>query len=413
MEKNYDIIIVGAGPAGLFATYELANNTNFKILCIDKGKSPLNRNRTSDIMCGVGGAGCMSDGKLNLNPYIGGDLTQIVGNENEANNLISYVDQIFLNFGAKKEKLLLEEKAILLQEKAVQAGIKYIPVKQRHIGSDKLPTLIDKILKNTQKNKAEFALQTEIDSILVKNSQAQGVLCTNGTKYYSNHILLAPGRSGNQWFNKILKEFNHPIIYNPIDVGVRIETLNQVYRNLTDINYDPKIHIYTKKHHDFVRTFCTNPSGFVTTEQYEGFVGVNGHAEKKRKSSNTNFALLTKVHLTSPQENTREYGESIAKLATTLGGGKVLLQTLSDLKDGRRSTEKRINKSFVNPTLQNYTPGDITMALPGRIIDDILEAIEKLDTIVPGLNAGSNTLLYAPEIKYHKCRQRENHPCCQ
>lgn len=406
MEK-YDVLIVGAGPAGLFAAYEISKKSNLSFLVIDKGKAPLERQRTKeDIMCGVGGAGCMSDGKLNIDPYIGGDLKELFDDEKLAYDIIDYVDNIFVEFGAPAEIKLDLEKTQQLQQRASQAGIKYIPIRQKHIGSDKLPHLIN-LMKLEIEKKGKFLLNTQVKDIITKDSQIKGIILENDEQIKANHVILAPGRSGNEWFNQILEKHNLGIQFNPIDIGVRVETNYEVFKDLTDINYDPKIHIYTKKYRDFVRTFCTNPKGFVAVEGYNGFVGVNGHAQKDEKSNNTNFALLNRVYLTSPQENTLKYGKSIAQLATTIGGGKVILQTLGDLKNNRRSTQSRIQKSFVNPTLKDYTPGDISMALSHRVTENILEALKMLDSIAPGINSDS-TLLYAPEIKYHSIKAKHN-----
>jgi len=402
---DYDVIIVGAGPAGLFAAYELSLKSNLNILIVDKGKAPLDRLRTKeDIMCGVGGAGCMSDGKLNIDPYIGGDLKELFGNEEYAYEIIEYVDEIFVKFGAPSEMLLDSNKTQKLEQRASQAGIKYIPIRQKHIGSDKLPTLINKIMHEV---KGKFLLETKVDDIIIEENTIKGIILENNEKIFAKKIILAPGRSGNEWFNKIVENHDIGIQFNPIDIGVRVETNYSVFKELTDTNYDPKIHIYTKKYKDFMRTFCTNPRGFVAAEGYNGFIGVNGHAQKDKKSNNTNFALLNRVYLTSPQENTLKYGKSIAQLATTIGGGKVILQTLGDLKNNRRSTYSRIRKSFCTPTLDDYTPGDISMALSHRVTENILEALQMLDKIAPGINSDS-TLLYAPEIKYHSIKAKHD-----
>jgi uncharacterized FAD-dependent dehydrogenase len=274
------------------------------------------------------------------------------------------------------------------------------------------------MMNDIKKNGGTFLLETEVKDILtfeesknLKDDETKdkifGIILKNDTEIYCNDLIVAPGRSGNEWFNNIVDKHNLDIIYNPIDIGVRVETNYEVFKDLTDINYDPKIHIYTKTHRDFVRTFCTNPQGFVAQESYNDFIGVNGHAEKDKKSKNTNFALLNRVQLTEPLENTFKYGKSIAQLATTIGGGKVILQTLGDLREGRRSTYERIKKSFVEPTLKDYTPGDISMALPGRIVTNLLEALEALENIAPGINS-KNTLLYAPEIKYHSIKAKHD-----
>jgi uncharacterized FAD-dependent dehydrogenase len=288
-----------------------------------------------------------------------------------------------------------------------------MPLRQKHIGSDKLPELIDKMMNHIISKGGEFLLSTGVRDVLIEDPgnkqkrRIRGIILEDGSEIHTDNVILAPGRIGNEWFNRLVDSHKIGVLYNPIDIGVRIETNYEVFKDLTDVNYDPKIYIYTKKYHDMVRTFCTNPRGFVAMEKYDTFIGVNGHAERDRKSNNTNFAFLNTVRLTEPLENTLNYGKSIAQLATTIGGGKVLLQTLGDLKIGRRSTYDRIRKSFVEPTLKDYAPGNISMALPHRIVSNILDGIEKLDAIAPGIDS-DNTLIYAPEIKFQSIKAKHN-----
>ncbi|MBR9707007.1 MAG: NAD(P)/FAD-dependent oxidoreductase, partial [Candidatus Diapherotrites archaeon] len=358
------------------------------------------------IMCGVGGAGGMSDGKLNLHPYIGGNLTKFTNSEEDAYELINYVDNVLIGCGVTSETKANNGKINQLQELALKSGVKFIPVKQKHIGSDKLGAIITTFKNNLEEKGVKFLLHTTVEDLIIEDSTIKGVK-TRNKEITATEVILAPGREGTKWFIDMAEKHNINKTHSTIDVGVRVETKKEITDKVTNINYDPKIHIFTNTYDDFVRTFCTNPGGFVVQEDYKVVVGVNGHSMAGKKSENTNFALLVRIQLTEPVENTYEYGKAIAQLATTIGGGKPILQRLRDLKMGKRSTWDRLKRSFVQPTLKQVTPGDISMALPQRIVTDILEAIEKLDTIMPGINSG-NTLLYAPEIKYYSAKAEIN-----
>ncbi len=412
---DYDVIIVGAGPAGLFCSLELAVKSRLKVLVIDKGhdalerKCPLNsvghclKCRPCNIMSGLGGAGGLSDGKLNLDYKVGGDLTEYVSHET-AMEIINYIDSVFVRNGASNHLSGIKGTGELLA-KCSRVGIRYIPVKQRHVGSDKLPALITKIKKRIEsKGNVKFLLNTEVKKI--ENGRDFSVSVRNGNgdaTYTSRYLMVGAGRSGAEWLEAQSKKLHIKSSYAPIDVGVRVEVANNVMEPVTKINWDPKFHVYSDKYDDKVRTFCTCPSGFVTREDYGTYIGVNGHSMMSRKSENTNFAFLTTVKLTEPVENTTDYGISIAKLATTIGGGKPILQRLRDLRRGKRSTWERLNKSYVSPTLHAVTPGDISMALPHRIVMNIIQGLEKLDHVVPGV-AEDGTLLYAPEIKFYSMK---------
>lgn len=406
----YDVVIIGAGPAGLFSAYELVNNSNLRVLVIDKGKDINNRKcpntkyqrclkcKPCNILCGLGGAGGLSDGKLNLKPDVGGNLEEFVSHK-EADTLVSMVDQIFLKHGASPK--LYGKNSRELETRAASVGIEFIPIPQRHIGSDMLPSVVNSIKNYLESKGCSFLLNTEVAEIKKDNNFK--LLLTNGNIIESYFLIGCTGRSGADWLSSEAKKLGIKTRFAPIDIGVRVEVPAVVMEEIVEYAWDPKFHIYTKKYDDFVRTFCTCPYGFVVMEDYGEFIGVNGHSSNSEKSENTNFAFLTRIELTEPVENTTEYGRSIAKLATTIGGGMPIVQRLEDLRSGHRSTKARIEKSFVSPTLKNATPGDISMALPHRIVENVIEGLEQLDKVIPGVNSDS-TLLYAPEIKFYSMR---------
>lgn len=413
----YDVVIVGAGPAGMFAAYELSDT--MKVAIIDMGEESKNREcsmiyqirctqcEPCRVLCGVGGAGIFSDGILNLRPDIGGDLASQVGSWEEAWDLVDYVDKIYLKFGAPDKLCKGDEKEIeKLRRKASSVGAKFIDIVQRHIGSDNSPYVIEKFENYLREKGVKFILNTKVNDLIIKNGKCKGVICEKG-RINSKYVILAPGRSGAEWISSLIVKHGIDAKYGPIDVGVRVEVPAIVMDPVTSVNRDPKFHITTRRYDDFVRTFCCNERGFVVKEQYGDFIVTNGHSFTKMKSENTNFAFLVRINLTEPVENTTKYGLSVAKLATTIGGGKPILQRMGDLIRGRRSTEWRIKKSFVVPTLKDVTPGDISMALPHRVVMDIIEGLEILDKIVPGVSADS-TLLYAPEVKFYSMQLKVN-----
>ncbi len=398
-----DVIIVGAGPAGLFAARTLSK-AGLSVLVLDMGKDIEERHcpatergkcircQPCNVMCGVGGAGGMSSGTLNLSPFVGGDLSRIAGGEKRAWELVREVDEILLEHGAPREVKGVEAKVEWLVRRAKSAGITFIPVRQRHIGSELLPKIFGSLVQELRSEGVRILTGVRARRV------GPGFVKADGRRLRAKYILLAPGRFGAEWLLEEAKRLGMRFNYGPIDVGARIETKAEVMREVIEVTWDPKFHILTRTFRDFIRTFCTNYQGFVMEERYGDFAGVNGQSLRGRKSENVNFALLVKVALTQPVTNTLAYGISIARLATTIGGGYPLLQTLGDLRRGRRSTWDRIME--VKPTLRSVTPGDISMALPGRIVTDLLEAIESLDRVMPGL-ASDSTLLYAPEIKLY------------
>jgi len=406
---DYDVIIVGAGPAGMFAAYEIVDKAKDKlsVLVIDQGydvekrKCPVQNYKSCtrcpvcSIMSGVGGAGTLSSGLLNLRPDIGGDLTEFTRDEREAWDLVNYVDSIFVKYGAPTKVYSGDvDEAVNLQRRAASVGIKFLPITQRHMGSDGAPKVINNFKADLERKGVKFLLGTH-----VKDVKQSKVILDDGTEMTAKYVLLAPGRVGANWAAEIAKRLSIPAKHEPIDIGVRVEVPAFVMEPIIQVNRDPKFHIYTDTYDDFVRTFCVNHQGYVVKEVYDGFVGVNGHSMTETLSENSNFAFLVRVVLTEPVEDTTAYGRSVVQQATILGGREPLIQRLGDLRMGRRSTWTRISHSQIKPTLHSATPGDIAMAMPHRIVSDIIEGLEKLDEIIPGV-ASSSTLLYAPEIKF-------------
>lgn len=411
-----DVLIIGAGPAGLFAANELAEKLN--VVVVDKGRD-LNERRClallngsckrclpCNITGGLGGAGGLSDGKLNLRPDIGGNLEEFVSND-EAWSIIHEIDQIFLKHGATEELFAPDNNEISpILRRAAAAGIKFIPIVQRHMGSDKTPPIINSIKEELEEKGVLFMLETEVLEIIVDDRVKGANLKNNKGKdlfIKCDYLIAAPGRIGAKWLSDQTDKLGIPVKHNPVDVGVRVELPQIVMDEITKINWDPKFHIITKTYDDFVRTFCVCNRGFVVEEVYDDFMGVNGHSMIDKLSENTNFAFLVRLELTEPVENTSDYAFSIATIANTLGGGKPLLQRLGDLRKGRRSTWRRLKRSNVVPTFDCVTPGDIAMALPHRVVVDIIEGLEALDKVMPGV-ASDSTLLYAPEIKLYAMR---------
>ena len=386
------VVIVGAGPSGLFAAHELAND--YDVTVIEKRDY-------------VGGSGLHSDGKLNFHPLIGGDLTQFIA-VNEAWDLVYHIKDIFNGLGIeeiKQNEVGLKD----LESRAAKAGIRFIKIIQNHIGSDHLPSVIKRMQDSLKERGVNFQLGTNATKLKIEKNRVTGVETEKGC-YKADEVILVPGRIGSRWLTGLMTMHGVKLRHNPIDVGVRIEVPNEIVEEIIHGCgiWDPKFHIYTPSYDDFIRTFCVCPAGYVVKETYEDTIfGVNGHSMRDTSSPNTNFALLTRVNLTHPLENTTEYGRRIAQLTNTLGGKTPIIQRLGDLRGCRRSTWERIHRSYVEPTFKEVTPGDISMAYPSRMVKNLLEGLEMLDRVMPGVNSDS-TLIYAPEIKFYAMRVETN-----
>lgn len=410
-ENHYDVIIVGGGPAGLFCAYYLAQYSNLSLLLIEKGKyaqkryCPISKSsecchcRPCNILSGIGGAGLFSDGKLNYIYKLGKtDLTQFMDKQS-AEQLICETETIFNNFNMDGPVFPSNmQKARKWRKNARKYGIELLLIKQKHLGSEALPVHIQKMADYIQDKGVVFHCKEEVLDILVESEQIKGVQTENGN-YYAPRVVLAPGRVGADWMSELASKYKLGVSQRGIEVGVRVEVHNDIMQDLTDIIYDPTFFVQTSKYDDQTRTFCTNKGGFVSLENYQDFVCINGHAFKDKKSENTNFAFLSKVVLTEPVTDNQAYGVAIGRLASLIGGGKPILQRFGDLKRGRRSTWHRVEKGFIEPTLKNVVCGDIAMALPERILTNVVEGLEKLNCVVPGVS-NEETLLYAPEIKF-------------
>lgn len=410
---KYDVIIVGAGASGIFSAYELLQkNTDLKVAIVEKGHilkkrvCPIDNDKIKgcihcpvcSIVSGFGGAGSMSDGKYNITNNFGGELYKYIGRQ-KAIELMEYVDTVNCKMGGADAKLYSTENTEL-KTVALRYDLHLLDAKVRHLGTDRNLVILNNLYEYL-KDKIDMIFGTEVNDVINKNENY--ILSTSNGEYECKNLILATGRSGSKWISKICSSLGIDTESNRVDIGVRVELPASVFEHITKEVYESKIVYRTKKYNDLVRTFCMNPYGEVVTENTNGIITVNGHSysDPKLHTENTNFALLVSNKFTEPFKNSNEYGESIAKLSNMLGGG-VLVQRFGDLIKGRRSSERRMEKSFLRPTL-NATAGDLSLVIPKRQLDDIIEMIFALDKIAPG-TANEDTLLYGVEVKFYNSK---------
>ena len=420
MEKRADVIIIGAGPGGIFCAYELLRQKpDLKVIVIEKGRSIEKRvcpKRTTlqcvgckpcSITTGFAGAGAFSDGKLSLSPDVGGNLPEILGYEKTA-ELIHESDEIYLKFGADRNVYGVDKQDVIreIRRRAIGANLKLVECPIRHLGTEEGYKIYAKLQKHLMDEGAELIFNTMVEEILVEDGKAVGVRTDKGDVYYGSEVVSAVGREGADWFKDKCEEVGIETTPGTVDVGVRVEVRDEVMQYLNDNLYEAKLIYHTPTFDDKVRTFCTNPSGEVATEYYEGGLAVvNGHAYKAKdhKTHNTNFAILVSKNFTKPFKTPIEYGKQIAQLSNMLCGGRILVQTFGDFKRGRRTTEERLCRNNLIPTLKDAVPGDLSLVFPHRIMVDIEEMLEALDKITPG-SASDETLLYGVEVKFYSNR---------
>lgn len=411
----YNVAIIGAGPAGIFTALEIVKlKPDWKVVLVEKGKKIEKRKcylreghkscpgcKKCGLLCGWGGAGAFSDGKLTLTPDVGGNLLDYMDRK-EVEELIDYSDKLYLDFGAtevlhgtnKEEYAKIAHEATLAELKLV-----YSPV--RHLGTERS---LD-VLKNMQDfltEKITILYDDAVDKLIVENSEAKGFTTKSGQKITAEYIIIAPGREGADWLTSEFAENKIGMVSNAVDIGVRVELPAPVFEPITEKLYESKLIYNSPTFGDEVRTFCMNPNGEVVSENYNGILTVNGHSYATRKTENTNFALLVSEKFTEPFKEPIAYGQHVARLANMLAGG-VLVQRFGDLLDGRRSTVERINSSIITPTLTSATPGDLSLVLPYRQLLSIIEMLYALDKIAPG-TASRYTLLYGVEVKFYSAR---------
>jgi len=403
--SRYEAVIIGAGPAGLFAALSLERFGSGKVLLVEQGPDLRERHRDEPggLLCGWGGAGAYSDGKLILSPEVGGFLADLLPLD-ELTALIQEVDSIYQSLGAPSEIHGDDPDTLeLLKTRARHAGMIFVPTRLRHIGTENCQKILSRLRKHLT-SYVEIRTHCRAQRIMVKNGAVTGVVLDNEEEVGAGSVIAAPGRSGAAWIREEARRLGIPSVPSPVDIGVRVEVPAPVLAPLTEAAYEAKLIYYSRTFDDKVRTFCMNPYGEVVLENLDGLVTVNGHSYTSQKTENSNFAILVSSTFTEPFDDPISYGQYIARLANLLGQG-ALVQRLGDLQVGRRTTPARLQRCLTRPTLKGATPGDLSFVLPYRYLKDILEMLEAMDALAPGIN-NRHTLLYGVEVKFYSHRFR-------
>ena len=429
MDYNFDVVVVGAGPAGIFASYELIEKKpDLKVILVDKGldiysrkcpilekkisKCPVNREGVSgchpacSITNGFGGAGAYSDGKFNITSEFGGWMTEYLDNR-EVEELIEYVDSVNLKHGATPNITdPTTPKVKEIEKRGLAAGLKLLRARVRHLGTEDNLKILQSLYEYLS-DKVTMRYKTEVTDIIVENGSVKGVVL-NGDRIFASKVFVAPGRDGSAWLTKITKKYDIPQVANQVDIGVRVETNDELMEEINENLYEGKF-MYRTSVGTTVRTFCSNPSGHVVIENHSGTMLANGHAYRDPKygSRNTNFALLVSHKFSHPFSEPNEFAHEVSRLANKLSNGSIVIQTYGDIKKGRRTTDKRLKESFVIPTLKEAVPGDLGLVLPYNTMKSLIEMIEALEHVTPGI-ASDHTLFYGVEAKFYSARPEVN-----
>lgn len=416
-----DILIIGAGPSGIFTALQLVrNNSGLTITIVEQGnsikkrvcpKSKVNKCVNCQPFCnittGFSGAGAFSDGKLSLSPEVGGDVPQIIGIEH-TEQMIAYTDQIYLEYGAdtKIEGIGNDEKIKDIRKRAILAGLKLVDCPIRHLGTEKAREIYEKIEDTLTNAGVDIRFNTSCVDFIIENNECKGAVFVDhktNEKYSvtADKTIVATGRKGADWLEEMCRVYKIAHKAGTVDIGVRVEVRNEIMEEINEVLYESKLIGYVKPYNDRVRTFCQNPGGFVAQENYENSLAlVNGHSYKERKSPNTNLAILSSHNFSEPFDRPIDYAKKVGEMANMLGAGHILVQRFGDILEGKRTWQKELSRTNIRPTLSDAVAGDITAAIPFRPMQNIINFIKMMDTIVPGF-AGKETLLYAPEIKFY------------
>ena len=398
---KYDVIIIGAGPAGIFAALEFAKAKKIRALIIDRGPDIDQRDRKAGLLSGWGGAGAFSDGKLTLSPEVGGQLNTLLP-ESEVRKLLREVDRMWLEYSGPLKIYGADQDVVAdIEHRAQLAGLKLVQSEVRHLGTEMCPMVLTR-MRDALREKVDVRMDTAVEHLLTEDGKVSGVETSSGEKIEADYVIAAPGRVGADWLSHEAGRLDLKMATNPVDIGVRVEVPAAVTQELTDAVYEPKLIYYSRSFDDRVRSFCVCPNGEVVVEKHDGVVSVNGHSYAKKKTRNTNFALLVSTSFTEPFHEPITYGRYVASLANLLSEG-VIVQRLGDLESGRRSTAARIERGLTIPTFSDAVPGDISFVLPYRHLSGILEMLHAMDHLAPGV-ASRHTLLYGVEVKFYSSR---------